>query len=259
MNKYVAITGASSGIGYEAAKRFAQRGKNLIIIARNTDKLEELKKEITMIDSSLEVVVTPADLSKKENVYSLYESLKSLDIETWINNAGFGDYRCVHNLDLVKMENMLSLNIEAVAILSTLYTCDYRDTDNTQLINISSVGGYTIVPTAVMYCSTKFFVSAFTEGLSHELIETGAKMRVKVFAPAATKTNFGNVANNITDYDYDKSFGTYHTCDQTVDFLMQLYDSSLPVGLVDRETFTFSLCDYQFNYAGNSKHNQSLN
>lgn len=103
MNKYVAITGASSGIGYEAAKRFAQRGKNLIIIARNTDKLEELKKEITMIDSSLEVVVKPADLSKKENVYSLYESLKSLDIETWINNAGFGDYRCVHNLDLVSV------------------------------------------------------------------------------------------------------------------------------------------------------------
>ncbi|MDE6718990.1 MAG: oxidoreductase, partial [Treponemataceae bacterium] len=62
--------------------------------------------------------------------------------------------------------------------------------------------------------------------------------------------NFENVANNITDYD--KSFGTYHTCAQTVDFLMRLYDNALPVGLVDRETFTFSLCDYQFNYAGNS-------
>ncbi len=208
MSKYVAITGASSGIGYETAKRFAQRGKNLIIIARSADKLEH--------------------------------------------------YRGVHDQDLSKMENMLSLNIEALAILSTLYTRDYRNKENTQLINISSVGGYTIVPTAVMYCSTKFFVSAFTEGLSHELIESGAKMRAKVLAPAATKTNFGNVANNITDYDYDKSFGTYHTCGQTVDFLMQLYDSSLPVGLVNRETFTFDLCDYQFNYAGNSKHNQLL-
>lgn len=256
MNKYVAITGASSGIGREAARRFAQRGKNLIIVARNAGRLEAVKKEIAAIDSKLEVVVKPADLSKKENVYALYESLKNLDIETWINNAGFGDYRAVPDQDLSKMENMLGLNVAAVAILSTLYARDYRDTDNAQLINISSVGGYTIVPTAVMYCATKFFVSAFTEGLSRELIETGAKMRAKVFAPAATKTNFGNVANDIADYDYDKSFGTYHTCGQTVDFLMQLYDSAFPVGLVDRETFTFSLRDYQFNYAGNSKHNQ---
>ena len=153
---------------------------------------------------------------------------------------------------------MLKLNIEAVAIFSTLYTRDYRNKENTQLINISSVGGYTIVPTAIMYCSTKFFISAFTEGLSHELIESGAKLRAKVFAPAATKTNFGNIANNITNYDYDKAFGIYHSCKKTVDFLMKLYDSSFPVGLVNRETFTFNLCDYQFSYAGNSKHNQNV-
>ncbi|MDE5581789.1 MAG: SDR family NAD(P)-dependent oxidoreductase [Treponemataceae bacterium] len=258
MKKYVAMTGASSGIGREAAMRFAQRGKNLILVARNADGLEAVKKEIAALDSALEVVVTPADLSQKGNAHALYESLKNFAIETWINNAGFGDYRAVHDQDLAKMERMLGLNVAAVAILSTLYAHDYRETDNAQLINISSVGGYTIVPTAVTYCASKFFVSAFTEGLARELIETGAKMRAKVFAPAATKTNFGNVANGIADYDYDKSFGTYHTCAQTVDFLMRLYDSALPVGLVDRETFAFSLCDYQFNYAGNSKRNQRL-
>ena len=259
MNKYVAITGASSGIGREAAKRFAQRGKNLILVARNAGRLEAVKKEIAAIDGTLEVIVKPADLSKKEHAHALYASLKNLDIETWINNAGFGDYRAVHDQDLAKMEQMLGLNVAAVAILSTLYARDYRDTDNAQLINISSVGGYTIVPTAVTYCATKFFVGAFTEGLARELTETGAKLRAKVFAPAATKTNFGNVANNVADYDYDKSFGTYHTCSQTADFLMRLYDSTLPVGLVDRETFAFSLCDYQFNYAGNSERNQKLN
>lgn len=258
MNKYVAITGASLGIGREAAMRFAQRGKNLILVARNASRLESLKNEIAAIDGTLKVVVRPTDLSKKENAHVLYASLKNFAIETWINNAGFGDYRAVHDQDLSKMENMLGLNVAAVAILSTLYAHDYRDRDNTQLINISSVGGYTIVPTAVTYCATKFFVSAFTEGLARELAETGAKLRAKVFAPAATKTNFGNVANDIADYDYDKSFGTYHTCAQTVDFLMRLYDSALPVGLVDRETFTFSLRDYQFSYAGNSKHNQKL-
>ena len=259
MNEYVAITGASSGIGREVAKRFARRGKNLILVARNASKLEAVKGEIAAIDGTLEVVVKSADLSKKGSAHALYASLKNLAIETWINNAGFGDYRAVHDQDLAKMERMLGLNVAAVAILSTLYVRDYRETDNAQLINISSVGGYTIVPTAVTYCATKFFVGAFTEGLARELTEMSAKMRAKVFAPAATKTNFGNVANNVADYDYDKSFGTYHTCAQTADFLMRLYDSALPVGLVDRETFAFSLCDYQFNYAGNSERNQKLN
>ena len=113
MNKYVAITGASSGIGREAARRFAQRGKNLILVARNAGRLEAVKKEIAAIDGALKVVVKSADLSKKENAHALYASLKNLNIETWINNAGFGDYRAVHDQDLAKMERMLGLNVAA--------------------------------------------------------------------------------------------------------------------------------------------------
>ncbi|MGB8454874.1 MAG: SDR family NAD(P)-dependent oxidoreductase [Anaerocolumna sp.] len=259
MKKFIAITGASSGIGYEAAKEFARRGKNLIVLARSTDKLEQLKEEVLAINSTLQVIIKAADLSQKENVFAVYDSIKGFDIELWINNAGFGDYKSVDKQDLQKMETMLGLNVEAVAIFSTLFTRDHKDSEGTQLINISSVGGYTLVPNAVMYCATKYFVSAFTEGLSHELTSEGAKMKAKVLAPAATKTNFGNVANNIPDYDYDKAFGTYHTCGQTVGFLLQLYESNMPVGLINRETFEFSLCDYQFSYAGNSKHNQKVN
>jgi uncharacterized protein len=258
MEKFIAITGASSGIGYATAKEFARRGKNLIVIARNTDKLEQLRDEVLTINSSLQVIIKDADLSQKENVFAVYDSIKDLDIELWINNAGFGDYNSVDKQDIQKMETMLGLNVEAVAIFSTLFTRDHKDSEGAQLINISSVGGYTLVPNAVMYCATKYFVSAFTEGLSHELSNEGAKMLAKVLGPAATKTNFGNVANNIQDYDYDKAFGTYHTCEQIVGFLLQLYESNLPVGLVNRETFEFNLCDYQFSYAGNSNHNQKV-
>jgi Short-chain dehydrogenases of various substrate specificities len=258
MKKFVVITGASSGIGYESAKQFAKRGKNLIVIARGQEKLQQLKDEIKEIDASLEVIIKAADLSVRENIYTVYDSVKGYDIELWLNNAGFGDYSYVNKQDIKKAENMINLNMEAVAIFTSLFSKDFWDVEGTQIINVSSVGGYTIVPTAITYCATKFFVSAFTEGLSHELIERGAKLRAKVFAPAATETNFGNVANNVTDYDYDKSFGTYHTCDDTVGFLMKLYDSDMPVGLVDRETFEFKLCDYQFKYAGSSKHNQTM-
>ena len=133
---------------------------------------------------------------------------------------------------------------------------DYKDIEGTQLINISSCGGYTIVPTAVTYCAAKFYVSTFTEGLARELEEAGAKMRAKVLAPAATKTEFGKVANNVCECDYDRLFGTCHTSRQMAAFLLELYDSDQVVGAVDRETFEFRLCGPRFDYAGNSRHNQ---
>ena len=143
-------------------------------------------------------------------------------------------------------------------LFSTLFVHDYKDIKGTQLINVSSCGGYTIVPTAVTYCATKFYVSTFTEGLARELKSSNAKMQAKVLAPAATKTEFGKIANDVPEYDYDKLFGTYHTSEQMAEFLMQLYDSDKVVGAVNRETFEFQLSDPLFHYAGNSTHNQKL-
>ena len=254
--KYTVITGASSGIGYETAKAFAERGKNLVITARRVNNLEMLKQEILEEHPDLDIVIRSTDLSIPENAYLLYEGLKDYEIETWINNAGFGNYDSVADQNLEKAGTMLHLNIEALTILSSLFVRDYKDTEETQLINVSSAGGYTIVPTAVTYCAAKFYVSTFTEGLAWELKEAGAKMRAKVLAPAATKTEFGMVANNVRDYDYDKSFGTYHTSRQVADFLLKLYDSEKVVGMVDRESFSFRLADPLFPYAGNSSHNQ---
>lgn len=153
---------------------------------------------------------------------------------------------------------MLHLNVEALAILSSLYTHDYKNVAGTQLINISSAGGYTIVPNAITYCATKFFVSTFTEGLSWELKECHAKLQAKVLAPAATKTEFGKVANNVSTYDYDKTFGAYHTSKQMANFLIELYDSNESVGFVDRENLQFKLSSSIFPYAGNSSHNQKV-
>ena len=254
--KYTVITGASSGIGRETAKAFANRGKNLIVAARRTENLEALKCEILEQHPTLDVVIRTVDLSVLENVYQFYSSLKDFRLETWINNAGFGNYDSVAQQDLGKIDTMLRLNVEALTILSSLFVRDYKDTPGTQLINLSSCGGYTIVPTAVTYCATKFYVSTFTEGLAWELIETGAKMRAKVLAPAATQTEFGKKANNVDAYDYDKAFGTYHTSQQMAEFLLKLYDSDSTLGIVDRETFQFELRPPMFPYANSSTHNQ---
>lgn len=254
--RYIVITGASAGIGYAAAKAFAKRGKNLIVIARRKACLDALKEDILQRFPALDVIVKVADLSVMQNVRQLYQDLQPYEIETWINNAGFGNYESVAAQNLEKIETMLRLNVEALTILSSLYVRDYIDVPGTQLINLSSAGGYTIVPNAVTYCAAKFFVSAFTEGLARELQESHAALQAKVLAPAATKTEFGKVATDVTAYDYDKLFGTYHTSEQMAGFLLALYDSDQSVGIVDRETFAFHLRNSLFAYAGNAKNNQ---
>lgn len=253
---YTVITGASSGIGRAAAKAFAGRGKNLILTARRKERLEELKKELNEHFPLIDIMIKVCDLSEPSNVFTLYGELESYSIETWINNAGLGDYSSVANQDLDKIRGMLHLNIEALTILSTLFVRDYKDTPGTQLINLSSRGGYVLVPNAVIYCASKFYVSAFTEGLAWELKTQNAKLRAKVLAPAATKTEFGMAANNVSSYDYDKSFGKYHSSEQMAGFLLQLYDSDQTVGIVNYETFEFTLRSSIFDYVGNSSNNQ---
>ena len=153
-------------------------------------------------------------------------------------------------------EAMLHLNIEALTILSSLYVRDYCNDVGAQLINVSSRGGYTIVPDAVTYCATKFYVNAFTEGLAQELKANSAKLQAKVLAPAATQTEFGMVANGVNEYDYDQKFHRYHSSDEMAEFLLSLYDSEKTVGLVDAQNFEFKLTDPVFNYSGNPVFNQ---
>ncbi|MDD9149988.1 MULTISPECIES: SDR family NAD(P)-dependent oxidoreductase [unclassified Sporolactobacillus] len=245
---YVVITGASSGIGYASALAFAGRNKDLILTARRKQKLEELKSTIHEINPNIDVVVFTADLSDSDEVRHLYARTKAYELETWINNAGFGEYASVAEQDLAKVENMLKLNDLAPTILSSLFVRDYAAKEGTQLINVSSDGGYTMVGNFVTYCATKFFVSAFTEGLAQELLAEGSPMRAKVLAPAVTETEFAHRAMNVETFDYKASFGQIHTPERVAQFLLDLYDSDKAVGLVNGETNQFELRDPLFPY-----------
>ncbi|KMM37094.1 SDR family NAD(P)-dependent oxidoreductase [Guptibacillus hwajinpoensis] len=251
--KYTVITGASSGIGYESALKFAERGKNLVIAARRTAKLQELKNEVQKINADLDVIIREADLSLNDNVYAFYESLENIEIETFINNAGFGNFDPISEQKLPKIETMLRLNNEALTILSSLYVRDYANVEGTQLINVSSGGGYTIVAGAVTYCATKFFVSAFTEGLAQELKGQDAKMQAKVLAPAATETEFANRAMDINNFEYEGTVPKFHTAKEMADFMLDLYDSNKVVGIVDGETYDFELKDPIYPYAARNR------
>ncbi|SFE23916.1 hypothetical protein SAMN04487969_101845 [Paenibacillus algorifonticola] len=240
--KYTVITGASSGIGYETALAFAAKGKNLIIVARRFDKLEELKSKIKEINSNLDVVILTSDLSVTDQAYTLYNDLKEYQIETWINNAGLGEGSFVAEQKLEKVESMLRVNIESLTILSTLYVRDYADVEGTQLINVSSALGYVIAVGSVAYSASKYYVSAFTEGLAKELELKGAKLKAKVLAPAITETEFVKKSIDVEDYDYKANMPKYHTAKQMAGFMVDLFDSNEVVGIVDQ--------NYDFNLRG---------
>ena len=144
--KYTVITGASSGIGRAVALKFAERNKNLILIARRKNLLEDLKSEILKKNPNLDIIVIDFDLTNVGKIPKLYLKLKNHHIETLINNAGFGMYGDVKEQPLNKISDMLHLNVEALTLLSSLYVQDYHNEKGSQLINISSAGGYTIVP-----------------------------------------------------------------------------------------------------------------
>ena len=250
-NKYIVITGASGGIGEASAKLFASKGKNLILVARRENQLNDIKASILAQFPNIDVVVKPFDLSQIDELPKLYQDLTQYPIETWINNAGFGILETVKEHDLDRVLGMIKLNVEALTVLSILFVKDFADVDGAKLINISSAAGYNIAPLATTYCGTKYFVSAFSEGLAHEMAMTGAKLQVKVLAPASTKTDFAKTAmqdDNITYGDDSIYFNKFNTAEEMTDFLYQLYASDKVVGLVNHEQFTLSLLDPQFKH-----------
>ncbi|MNN04817.1 3-oxoacyl-[acyl-carrier-protein] reductase FabG [compost metagenome] len=187
-------------------------------------------------------------------MYEFYESLRNYQIETWINNAGFGNFASVGEQNLNKIETMLHLNIEALTVLSSLYVRDYAEVEGTQIINVSSGGGYVIVADAVTYCATKFYVSAFTEGLAQELKGKGAALQAKVLAPAATETEFAKRALDSDEIQqYEGVVPRYHTAKEMAGFMLELYDSEKVVGIVNGETYEFQLRDPIYPYVARTR------
>lgn len=249
---YTVITGASSGIGYATALAFAKRGSHLVITARREKELNELKEAILAIDATLDVRIVVSDLSIAENAYTFYESLHDIHISTFINNAGFGNFQAFGEQSLSKIQTMLHLNIETLTILSTLFVRDYEHVENAVLINVASAGGYGIVNEAVTYCATKFYVSAFTEGLAQELQLRGAKLQAKVLAPAATETEFAvRSRKDLEHFDYH-TLQKFHTSAEMATFLLQLRDSDKIVGLVDPATYQFNIIDPLYPFVASS-------
>jgi len=236
--EYTVITGASSGIGKAMAYQFAKEHHNLVVVARRSSELEKMKLDIEA-NHGVKVEVITCDLSIEANAYDLYEKLKAFEIGTLINNAGYGNFNNVWEVDIPHMTRMIDLNVKSLSILSMLFTRDYKDKE-AQLINVASVGGYLTMATAATYVATKFYVSAFTESLANELKAAGAPMKAKILAPGPVETEFIDVANQTAKNEIDGSIFTFHTADEMAAFTYQLWKSNDVVGIVNMQDMSFT-------------------
>lgn len=243
---YTVITGASSGIGYQAAIEFAKKGKDLILTARRIDRLESLKIQLER-DFDVTVLIFKYDLSQPTEVFAFYEQLKNYPLETLINNAGMGNAEWIASQNLEKVHTMLQLNITALTILSTLFVHDYKDVVGAQLINVSSALGYTLLPKEIVYSATKHYVSAFTEGLVAELELTHAQLKAKILAPAFTETEFKQVADNLENFVYEGNVARYSTAEEIAKNLIDLYESNQVLGIIRVPDYKFELTSGQIS------------
>ena len=138
------ITGASSEIGKAIAKELSLRGYDLILVARNIQKLKELQ---TQINTHIEVVCM--DISKEENCYQLYNEYK--DINVLINDAGLRDCGYFYQTSLEKDIQMIHTNIIGLHVLTKLYLQDMKEKDHGTILNVASIGGFMPGPLMATY------------------------------------------------------------------------------------------------------------
>lgn len=189
----VLITGASSGIGLELAKCFAADGCRLILVARSTDALETLAKELRQTHG-IDARVLTADLSLPETPKRIFSELKNagVAVDVLVNNAGFGSHGLFAELSLARQIEMLQVNITALTELTGLFLPGMIQRKCGGILNVGSVAGFQPGPGMAVYFATKAFVLSFTEALAAELSDTG--ITVSGLCPGSTATNFGKVA-----------------------------------------------------------------
>jgi uncharacterized protein len=182
------VTGGSTGIGAAFARRLARDGYDLIIVARNRDRLETLAKQLRS-DHGAAVEPLPADLTNSaelrvvEDLIARHEGLDLL-----VNNAGFGTAGQFSKLDVEKEDGEIRLNVVALVRLTRAALPGMLARSHGAIINVSSMAGLAPAPYNATYGATKAFVNSFTEALHEET--RGSGVRVQALCPGFTRTEF---------------------------------------------------------------------
>jgi short-subunit dehydrogenase len=186
------ITGASSGIGAVYADRLAKRGYDLILVARNGDRLQALSQRLAT-ETGRTVEAVKADLNNKGDLARIEARLKGDQaITLLVNNAGIGATASLLGSDVEKMDDMIRLNVGALTRLTYAAAPGFVERGRGTIINIASIVAITPETLNGVYGATKAFVLAFSHSLQHELSAKG--VRIQAVLPGATATDFWDAA-----------------------------------------------------------------
>lgn len=200
------VTGASAGLGAEFARQLAPHARQLVIVARRNDRLEELASELRRIHPQLDLRVYAADLAIEEKRLSLAKWLadESIEINFLVNNAGLGDHGPFHSGSWTRVREMLDLNITALTHLTHLLVNRMIVRGRAAVLNVSSIAGFFPIPNMSVYSATKAFVTSFSESLAMELRPHG--ITVTALCPGPVPTEFFGVATRAGDEDHADKF-----------------------------------------------------
>ena len=211
IRKWALITGASGGVGKEAATILAEKRWNVVLVARSQDKLEQLKNELTE-KIGIEVKIFPCDLSKDDaahNVFNFCES-EGIKIDLLVNNAGCGLYGPSIELG-DKTLGMLKLNIMTLTQMCTIFGKDMAERKSGSILNIGSIAGNQPTPQFASYAASKSYVLNYSLALRHELSAYG--VNVTCVQPGYIRTQFDNncgiVSEKYKRFSYKNGMSAY--------------------------------------------------
>jgi len=186
------ITGASGGIGYELARLFARDHHNLVLVARNADKLAQVANELQLLGVTVKTIAL--DLASPPAPKFLFDQLQrqSIAVDILINNAGFGSFGEFAQMPEEEILGQISLNIIALTDLTRLFLPPMVARRSGRIMNVASTAGFQPGPLMAVYYATKAYVISFSEAIANELRDSG--VTVTCFCPGATHTGFAKRA-----------------------------------------------------------------
>ncbi|MFJ5958682.1 SDR family NAD(P)-dependent oxidoreductase [Paenarthrobacter sp. NPDC092416] len=221
------ITGASSGLGAEFATRFAERGSDLVLVARRADRMETLARDLRSAHG-VTVTVLPLDLGRAGVGAELQRELSSrgITVDTLINNAGFGTRAPLVEEDPEVIASEIALNVAALVDITRAFLPGMLASGKGALVNVASTAAFQPIPGMAVYGATKAFVLSFTEAVAHETKSSG--LRVLALCPGATKTEFFDVLGSES-----AAFGRMQSPAQVVKTALKAIDrSATPASMV---------------------------
>jgi uncharacterized protein len=187
-NRIAVVTGASSGIGEATARQLAKAGLTVVLVARRLERLLGLQAEITSTGGKAEVIA--ADLRSESEREGVFEQVGAADV--LVNNAGFGWYGYFNEMGWETAREMLQVNVEATAHLTSMFLPGMKERNRGHIINVGSISGSIPSQGIALYGATKSFLDSFTTALVREL--RGTRVHASVVRAGPVRTEFGEAA-----------------------------------------------------------------